>query len=199
MQIKRLTVQNMWSFGPDSIAMEKLCTTNVLIGKNNSGKSNLLNAIKWFGQSRSEQWILGNEQFQLPHSIVHRGSKGGRSVTAAPPTGLTPTELASRFTVDGKRKDERTQRITEILETLLALNQARRPSPNHLRPDLTPHETMGGLRNIPPNTPPPPRHLPLTPHPHPRHPPRKPHQIHPQPSPTHPPNNQYRITNNQQF
>jgi len=47
MQIEKMKIQGLWSFGGDGISLEECGKQNIIIGKNNSGKSNILKLLKW--------------------------------------------------------------------------------------------------------------------------------------------------------
>jgi hypothetical protein len=51
LRIKNLKASGMWSFGAEGIAITDLGRQNVVIGKNNSGKSNVLSIIEFFARS----------------------------------------------------------------------------------------------------------------------------------------------------
>lgn len=49
MRLERIEISHLWSFGSaNPIVVEDLGDLNVIIGRNNVGKSNLLRSIKWF-------------------------------------------------------------------------------------------------------------------------------------------------------
>lgn len=45
MRIRSISVQGMWSFDRDGIQIDDLSDHNIFIGKNNSGKSNILRSL----------------------------------------------------------------------------------------------------------------------------------------------------------
>ena len=50
MHIDRLEIKDMWSFGSTPVVIDDLDQINVLIGKNNAGKSKVLAALRWIKQ-----------------------------------------------------------------------------------------------------------------------------------------------------
>jgi len=69
MRIKSLSVKNLWSFGDPGLEIEDLGKCNVIIGKNNSGKSKILSAISWIKRDCS---VLFNvAPFALDPDIHH--------------------------------------------------------------------------------------------------------------------------------
>ena len=47
MRVETISVKGLWSFGAEGISLENLGQHNVVIGKNNVGKSKILAAIRW--------------------------------------------------------------------------------------------------------------------------------------------------------
>ena len=52
MIVRNVAIADMWSYGgPSRTVLGDLGMVNVIIGKNNAGKSNLLRALKWAGDT----------------------------------------------------------------------------------------------------------------------------------------------------
>ena len=70
MKIKSITIKDMWSYRQGGNVLSELGQTVVLIGKNNSGKSNVLNAIRWF-QQNSKWYMATTASFPIPENVAH--------------------------------------------------------------------------------------------------------------------------------
>ena len=58
MIVRALTLQGIFSFGDAPSTLDEFGPCSIIIGKNNSGKSNILKAIRWFGVHSN--WFSGN-------------------------------------------------------------------------------------------------------------------------------------------
>jgi hypothetical protein len=76
MLIADLTVSGMWSFGAQAAKLIGFGQHNVLIGKNNVGKSKVLAAIRWIGQHHAP--ILGAQPIGIEDHILHDAGKAAR-------------------------------------------------------------------------------------------------------------------------
>jgi predicted ATPase len=78
MKIASLSVRDMWSFGAKETKLDSLDKLTVLIGKNNSGKSNLLKAIQWFAQNQAAI-INPTVDYQIKGTDAHESHPGKTS------------------------------------------------------------------------------------------------------------------------
>lgn len=65
MRIRSISIRGMWSFDDDGIEITDLSKHNVFVGKNNSGKSNVLRALRLFrehknGLQENQRFAIGN-------------------------------------------------------------------------------------------------------------------------------------------
>ncbi len=80
MKIKSIFLQGMWSFDSDERAPIELSDKTVIIGKNNSGKSNILKGIDWFKTYIPQ--IKGGRGQQIPQpgpADPYRTADGGQT------------------------------------------------------------------------------------------------------------------------
>lgn len=68
MQIKGVEIRNAWSFGNERLVLEGFERHSILIGKNNSGKSKILAAIRWIG---SHGAAPQQQSYELDPSVIH--------------------------------------------------------------------------------------------------------------------------------
>lgn len=70
MKVRGLRIRDMWSFEADGGTLEDLAQTVIIIGKNNSGKSNIIKAIRWFKDNPT--WLRSpTPTHQLPRQDRH--------------------------------------------------------------------------------------------------------------------------------
>ncbi|MCH8151492.1 MAG: AAA family ATPase [Planctomycetes bacterium] len=70
MRVKSITITGMWSFGEPEVCLSDLGTHNIIIGKNNSGKSNILDAMCWLAKHASELGTSGG-RIQVEQPVLH--------------------------------------------------------------------------------------------------------------------------------
>jgi predicted ATPase len=69
MRFKSIRVGNAWSFGNEGVRLSEVGQHNVIIGKNNSGKSKLLAALAWVRRNSDKLWNVA--PFELEPDIYH--------------------------------------------------------------------------------------------------------------------------------
>jgi predicted ATPase len=95
MNVTNISLRNAWSFGDAGFSLTNLATQNVLIGKNNSGKSKVLAAVAW--AALQAQRVANGSSPQMDHSVLHDDGSG---VTPE------PTILAVALELNGPDRDE---------------------------------------------------------------------------------------------
>ncbi|MCH8881735.1 MAG: AAA family ATPase [Planctomycetes bacterium] len=70
MKIERLEIKDMWSFRKNGGLIKGLGASNLIIGKNNSGKSNILEAVQWFRKNAA--WFETGGPIGIPYFLFHR-------------------------------------------------------------------------------------------------------------------------------
>ncbi|UCE58939.1 MAG: AAA family ATPase [Phycisphaerales bacterium] len=96
MRIKKVTIQDMWSFGQGPVTLDLSQQLNVVIGKNNSGKSNIRRALEWF--TEHADWFAPEtgDYSQDPidiHQVVNPEAKPGAKLELS--VTFTPEEARS--------------------------------------------------------------------------------------------------------
>ena len=106
MRIDRIEIQDLWSFGSEQAVLQGLRTHNVLIGKNNVGKSKVLAAVEWFRANVNS--LSRNDHFEINDNIRHdpgadvRPSEARLLITATcQPTDLPP--LIDKFNTEASK------------------------------------------------------------------------------------------------
>lgn len=71
MKIKSIEITNLWSAGATPVVLSELGRFNVLIGRNNSGKSNVLEAIRTVASLAQKAGFGNAGKGELPKSAIH--------------------------------------------------------------------------------------------------------------------------------
>jgi predicted ATPase len=87
MHINRIEIQDMWSFGSRPAVIDGLTKHNVLIGKNNSGKSKVLAALRWVKDHH--QQLAADQVIDLEVEV--RRDTGGVTAEVSPAFAVTFT------------------------------------------------------------------------------------------------------------
>lgn len=90
MKVTSLAVQGMWSFDASGVDLRELSDNTILIGKNNSGKSNLLKAITSF--LRHREWLNPGSTWEVPTSEFFHQPDGTVVERAHLALGLAPND-----------------------------------------------------------------------------------------------------------
>src|SRR5690348_14574285 len=69
MRIKNFSCRDMWSFGKDGIELADIGAHNILIGKNNAGKSKVLAGIRWVKENANA--IANQNEVPVQAEVFH--------------------------------------------------------------------------------------------------------------------------------
>ena len=76
MRIRSISVQGMWSFDGDGVQIDELSDHNIFIGKNNSGKSNILRSLLFIQKNQVQ--LSSGDRFPVDDLELHKKGKAER-------------------------------------------------------------------------------------------------------------------------
>ena len=137
-RIKSLSVAGVWSFGAEGITIPSFGDHNVVIGKNNAGKSRLLRCIQWVART-VEKLPAGGTVTLEPHElhVRHRDEPGRVLPTIDLVLEPSPAEreaASERVRAHlGKHGEPGPEVVSRVIETVLApgFRLTVRPEPAH--------------------------------------------------------------------